>query len=315
LKFKKSFLIVTLGCFLGCCISQHRADKAQSENANHQSSGASTGSLVEQFADTGLLNQLKGEHGIERPFAWWSWEGKKNRRTIIGVGQKGNLKSVEAVETSNGYVTKPSQSGHELSVRVWKSGDLELEKYLPDTEFPFKSFVVATGGCNVHFVLLWQALNRSFEKQSAFLNAINLRILVEQNGIVVSNKLQDLLFQSVDQTLVEDVNKDGKPDFLVIGFNRLRFVNIWTVGGSCSVAPLRFKEGDHLLESARDRDLFLRKNKATGRYDIHVIHREPITKNDRVYFEVTESVYQWDSPESVYKVTQTRSWLESFGGK
>ena len=298
---------------LVCCAWQQRASSVQSENPN-KSGKESTGSLAEQFGDARLLNQLKSEQGIEKPFAWRSRDGEQKGGAVIGIDSKGMLKRLEFVRTDGGYALKPSECIHKQNTPIRNSGDLELEEYLPDTELPFKSFVMPMNKCNVHFIFVWQALNRSFEKRSdeaVFLDAIQLRIIVEKDGVAVSNELHKLFFEDLNQTLAEDVNKDGKPDFLVMGSNRITFVQIWTLEEGCAVKPLLFKEGDRLLESVRDKGLSLSKNKTTGAYDIHVTRYEPITKNDRVYFEVTETVHGWDSTESVYKISKTKTRLES----
>ena len=303
---------ISLCALLICCTVQHRADTAQREGAN-KSSGTSVYSLQAQFGDDQLLEQLKKEQGIERPFAWERWGGRAREKggTVIGIDQQGMLKEVDFLTTDGGYIVKPSEHIHELNVPIQKSGALELEKYLPNTEFPFRSLIVRAGGCNVHFILLWQALNRSFEKRSVFLDTIDLRIIVEKEGIILLNKLERLLFLSLDLALAEDVNKDGKPDFLVVGSNMITFVRIWTVGEDCEVKPLLFKEGDHFLESVRDKGLSVSKNEVSGTYDVHVTHYEPVTKDSRAYIEVTEMVYRWDSVESVYKIAETHRWLKS----
>lgn len=307
-------LVFLLFSLFMCCTLQHKADVAQSGNTN-ASSGTSTDSLAEQFGDNRLLQQLKSEQGIEKPFAWQSWGGRVNDKggTVVGIDQNGMLKIVEFTRTQDGYIVKPAEYQHESNARIRESGDIELTKLLPDTEFPFRSFIVSAGDCNVHFILLWQARNRSLNTRSVFLDAIQLRIIVEKNGKIVSNKLEELLFLSLDKTLVEDVNKDGKRDFLVVGSNMITFVRIWTVGDDCAVKPLLFKEGDHFLESVRDKGLFVAKNKVSGVYDVHVTHYEPITKNRKVYYEVTETVYRWDSIELVYKISETHSRLEYSG--
>ena len=83
------------------------------------------------------------------------------------------------------------------------------------------------------------------------MDSIDLRIIVEREGKILSNRLQTLLFDTLGQTLAEDVNKDGKPDFLVMGSNMINVIRIWTVEG-CVVSPLLFKEADHRLESVAD---------------------------------------------------------------
>lgn len=309
----KSSLGVVLCAFLIGCNVHHKADSAQDENAN-KSSRLGINSLIEQFGNSRLLDQLKTEQEIEKPFAWWSWEGTEKGGTVIGIDQEGRLKRVEFVRTNNGYIVKPSEYVHELNSPIQRSGDLELEKYFSDAEFPFRSFVVSAEHCNVHFILLWQALNRSFEersKNSVYLDAIQLRVMVEKDGMIISNKLEELLFGRLDQTLSQDVNKDGKLDFLVMGSNMSTFVRIWTVAEGCSVKTLLFREGDHLMESVWDKGVSLTKNKISGAYDIHVTHYEPITKNGRPFLDVRETVYRWDPLELVYKATETHERLES----
>ena len=302
----QNLLVLLLFSLLMCCKVQHKADVMQSGNTN-ESRGTSPASLVEQFGDNQFLQQLKSEQGIEKPFAWQSWGGKVNDKggTVVGIDQNGLLKIVEFTRTQDGYIVKPAEYQHESNARIKESGHIELTKLLPDTEFPFKSFIVSAGDCNVHFILLWQARNRSLNTRSVFLDAIQLRIIVEKNGTIVSNKLEELLFLSLDKILVEDVNKDGKRDFLVVGSDMITFVRIWTVGDDCAVKPLLFKEGDHFLESVRDKGLFVAKNKVSGAYDVHVTHYEPITKNKQVYYEVTETVYRWNPTELVYKISET----------
>jgi hypothetical protein len=307
----RNLLAVSLCALLTCCNPRQMANTAHSQNAN-KSESTSANSLVEQFGDEQLWDQLNREQGIEKPFAWERWGGKGREKggTVIGIDQKGTLKEFDFFRTDGGYVVKPSEPIHKLNVPIRGSGDLELTKYLPDTEFPFRAFVVPGDGCNVHFVLVWQALNRSFEKRSLFLDAIHLRVIVEKDGMVVSNGLQELLFETLGQTLAEDVNKDGRPDFLVIGSNMSTSVRIWTVAEGCVVKTLLFREGDHFLESVGDKGLSISKNKKSGAYDVRVTHYEPITKDGRVYFEVTETIYQWDPSESVYKVSGKNSRLK-----
>jgi hypothetical protein len=76
-------------------------------------------------------------------------------------------------------------------------------------------------------------------------------------------------------------------------------------------ARLLFKEGDHLLESVGYKGLSISKNKGSDAYDVRARDYEPITKAGRVYSEVTETTYQWDPFELVYKVSGKKSRLES----
>ena len=305
-------MLLSLCSLLLCCDLQQKAQSAQSENANTPVSPSDL--VTEQFGDNKLLTQLHTEQGIQKPFAWWSSDGGKEKGgTVIGLDRDGRLKRVEFIRTTNGYIVRSSEQEHQLNVPIVKSGDLELSKYIPDTEFPFRSFIVSSGGCNTHFVLVWRALNRSFEsrsKEAVFLDAIDLRLIVEREGAISSNQLIKLLLEGLDKTLAEDVNNDRKPDFLLVGWNMSTSIRIWTVDG-CDIRSLLFKEDDHFLESLADKGLSATKNQATGCYDVSVVHREPITQDDRVFFEVTKTIYRWDRTDAVYKPAETTSKREA----
>jgi len=295
-----------------CCNVRHSAYIAQSENANL--AVIASDAVNKEFGNSELLVQLQSEQGIEKPFAWWSWEGNEKGGTVIGIDHEGKLKVIEFVRTTSGYIFRSHEGKHELNVPIEKSGNLELRNYLSNTEFPFRSFIVSSGGCNAHFILVWHALNRSFgsrSREAVYLDAIDLRIIVEKDGAIIANKLEKLLFQSLDMTLAEDVNKDKQADFLLLGSNMSTAIRIWTLNEVCEVRQLLFKDGDRLLESLADRRLFVTKNQATGCYDVNVVHREPITKGERVFFEVTNTIYRWDRTDAVYKPAETSSKLEA----
>ena len=159
---------------------------------------------------------------------------------------------------------------------------------------------------------MWRALNRSFQsrsKEAVFLDAIDLRLIVEREGAILSNQLVKLLFVGLDKTIVDDVNNDLKPDFLLVGLNMSTSIRIWTVDG-CDIRALVFKEDDHFLESLADKGLSISKNRATGCYDVNVMHREPVTQDGRVFFEVTNTIYRWDRTDAVYKPAETYSKRE-----
>ena len=305
------YLLITLLCGLFFCCRSSHISITQNENSN-ESSKKSIGSLESQFADKELLEQLRNQQGIARPFAWQPWGGRESAKggSVIGIDQMGRLKIVDFSRTTDGYTVKPAEYEHKLRDPIEVSGNIELKKLLPDTEFPFQSFIVKANRCNVHFILVWESLNRSLEKRTVFLDAINIRMIVETEGTIASNTRENLLFLSLDQALTDDVNQDGKMDLLLMGSNMSTIIRIWTVEEACSIKPLQFKEGNKLLDSLADKGLKIIKSK-NGAYDVVETHYEPIMQNGRHLLEVTESTYQWDRSELVYRRIKTNRRIET----
>lgn len=295
----------------GCSVS-HGASAAQgtqSVAAGGESSGHTPSAEVE---DQYLLSRIEKEQGILKPFAWESWDKKQTGGTVIGIDREGKLKRVVFTRKDGDFVIEATSYIHPMNAPIATSGDLDLEPYLSDKEFPFKSAIISKGDCVVHFVLFWQALIRSFKYPHGFMEDIGLKIIVEQNGKVVSTDSKDLIYDILDDVLVEDVNKDGNEDLLVTGAKRVPFMYIWTVGQDCTVKPLLFKDDTVLVESVGGEDMFLRVNKATGMREVHIKTFDYVSNKDDpngLYQEITEKVYGWDPAETVYKVVKTTSKL------
>jgi hypothetical protein len=264
---------------------------------------------VEDSLDPTLLDLLRHQEQIVRPFAWG---GTKEKSIIVGVDAEDRLKVISFTKTADGYVIHQSEpfplpENHDTLIRM--SDSLALQDYVTDREFPFKSDIIALENCQVHFVLVQRA-NERFLAGTSPLTGIDMRVIAEKDNKVFSNELAGLLFFGLRKTLIKDINNDEKLDYVFIGEDTYQHIYLWTVDHDCAVKPLYFEEDGDLMQSVPGRDVFLRRDKSGRGYTIHTRLFVPIIENGKDYWQVTERVYRWDRRESVYKMVEKLSWLK-----
>lgn len=296
-----------------CLVINSSCYTAGSNSVEDQSSQYSIGQSQKEKADQAIDPRLQTalqQSGIVRPFAWGTWLRSKDRGAIVGIDQEGKLKTINFAMASDGrYSIAPSEAPHQLNEAIQTSGSLRLTELLPDSEFPFRSNIIRVGDCQVHFVLVWRALNRSFD-HAYVLDAIDLRIIVEKNSEVISNKNEEMTFFGVAQAFTDDINKDGRPDFIFLANDNYAHIYLWSVEKECNVTQLSFSEDGKLMRSVPGREILLKRDSSNGGYAIHARLMVPITKKEKDYWQVTESIYKWDLNEKVYNMVERFDRLE-----
>jgi hypothetical protein len=305
---KKYFALVALA-LLSCCSFQQSARTSQQDGSANSRQQQAKGTPAEQFGRQELLMRLKSELGIEQPFAWGVFSAIKKGIQVVGIGQDGRLKKAYCFEAGDGYELKTGE--HKFNEPVKKSGDLELSEYITDAEFPFDAKIITAGDCKVHFISLWQATSRSFTEPYLALDVVSVRMIVEKDHQVISSRIEEGYDIALVQASLEDVNGDGKTDFLLITNTMQKTAIIWSVGPGCDVKRLPFKhENSKTTDLMGGKDVFLTRDGPHGAYRIHGINSEPVSKNGKTYFEETESIFTWDSDESVFKLEKTSRRLK-----
>ncbi len=297
IRKKQGYVVLLVCLLLNSCPLPPNASLVQNRNVQQPVEKAQN-EWVEEAPDLDLLESLVRDEQIIRPFAWGSWDDNKKQGEIVGIDREGRLKSVLFAKTDVGYSLTAAR---ELNKPISSSGRLNLREYLTDREFPFKSDIVEDGSCRVHFVLVRRALNRSFRK-TLVLQTIDLRIIVERHSQVVSSEVQGFrMVVGLRQAFIKDINGDGAHDYVFVDEDNYKHIRVWSVQPDCTVKPIRFKEDHDLSTSVPGRELFLQQDRSGSGYSVHTRMFDPIIKNGRDYWEVTETVYTWDKEEAVYK--------------
>lgn len=301
---KKPCYVTLLACvLLNSCSLVHRASTAQ--NRNVQSSVEQSKDVeLEEPLDPALVSLLQ-EQQIKKPFAWGLWSKTQETGGVIGINNNGELQRINFTRAPDGkYAITPSEAPHELSQCIETSGSLDIRHLVPDSEFPFKSNVLTSGDCNIHFILVWRALNRSLH-ETQLLDAIDVRIIVERNSQVISNESEKKAFFGVAAAYLKDINNDQRQEYVFIGDDNSKHLYVWTADTDCTVTSILF-ESEVEKEKTTDKsvsgkELFLGLDKRRRTYDIHTRSSEPYIKNGVFYWSVTESVYVWQKRERLYK--------------
>ncbi|MEK6302573.1 MAG: hypothetical protein AABO41_17820 [Acidobacteriota bacterium] len=257
---------------------------------------------------------LEREQQIVKPFAWGAFGGIDEKYQVVGIDKDGRLKAVILAKGASGYqVVRSGPHAERQDVLIDHSGSLRLADLQPDEEFPFRSDVLTLEDCEVHFVLSWRALNRSFRKRS-FLTGIDVRIIVKKDSKIVSNERAGFSFFGFREPLKKDINRDGKMDYVFVGQDNSNSICIWTLEPDCTVKPILFEfkeEGTPIRERCvSGRELFLKPDKQSGSEDVHIRWSESYVENGRPYWRIAEDVYKWDSRDGVYRKAGVSSWLK-----
>ena len=298
--------IITLGvclCFVSCfdsrSVSSTREDKRPAVAENQQINE------VRESLDPDLMRLLKKGARLIQPFAWGSRNGVGS---VVGIDEEGKLVRVTFANEGGNYVVKevaPYSVKEGENRLLERSGSLELKTYLTDREFPFKSDIVSFGDCKIHFVLVHEALSRSFNGTYLSLTDVRLREITERQSQEISTFQEGPLSLTAEQTLVADINGDGNQDYVFIGSDMAMSIRIWTVFPDCTVKRIYFREGGHLAESEENKEVLLQLDQATGIYTVHSKDYLVARRNRQEFWKVTEMVYEWDAKESVYKKVKT----------
>lgn len=254
-----------------------------------------------------LITLLKQEAGILRPFAWREIRISEPIIEVVGIDEEERLINAIVIREGNQYRLKhhgvyPLQETDNKYVE--KSGLLQLRDYVPDTEFPFRSEILSSGDCQVHFILVQQALTRSFNTHES-LTEVSVRIIIQKGTEVISNTLEGPLFLGVNKTLIRDINGDGKLDYLLIGSYKIQSMYLWTVENDCTVMHIRFGDKNDIQDYLEDNELFLKPD-SRGRCAIYSKNYEVLTKG----WKVTESKYEWDGQARIYRKIKESRKLE-----
>jgi len=312
MKAKRNAAI--LACLLAnSCAVSHGARIAWSENTNRsvkQLQQDRRDGQTEEPLDPTLLSLLQQEQGILKPFAWGTWDEDGAKGKMIGIDQQGRLKNTDFAKTTDGYTVNKSELQHEMNEPLKSSGRLNLEDYVTDREFPFRTDIITIGDCHAHFVLVWNALNRSLRKTS-LLDRLGVRIIVERDSQVISNEVDGIAYFGLHEAFVRDINGDGRQDFVVMGNDNYVNIHIWTLEPECIVKKIPFKEDDEVTSSVPGREVVLKPNKPGRGYAIHTRLSVPTVENGKDYWQVTERVYKWEDQESAYRMVKKFNWLKS----
>lgn len=268
---------------------------------------------VQQTADdldeplaAALLQILQEEYRIHKPFAWAASAPRRGR--VFGIDTEGQLREFTFAETSNGYSVTAVDALGRWNKLVAKSGELLLRDYVSSLEFPFRSETISTQRCRAHFVLIWRAVNRSLRKTYEIIT-LDLRVIVEKDGMVVSNKLEGfVMVPGLRDAFAVDVNGDHSNDFVLIDRGNYDHVRIWEVGDDCTVKSIRFKENGDISVSLPGREVFLRRDASGPGFTVHAVMPDfGFDNQGNRRFRMTESVFRWDKEEGLYKLSKTRS--------
>lgn len=255
----------------------------------------------EELLEPELLDLLRREEHIVRPFAWG---GPREKGLVAGIDQQGKLKTVRFRKTKQGYaVDRIEEEPNKEVRRVEESGSLFLGDLLSEREFPFRSDIVIVGRCRVHFVLVLRAVERSLVRDLYRLTEVNLRIITETDSGIVSSGPERFGFFSLQEASTIDLNSDGRCDYLVIGQDNYKHLYAWTVTDNCAAESMLFEIGDKTqsLSSISARDLFVRTNQDGRALTVHTVESELMRKKENDFWQITETVYKWDKQKSVFK--------------
>ncbi len=252
-----------------------------------------------------VLN-LIAQREMVKLFAWGL--DKNAGIKIAGLTEKNLLKVGYFKKTSDGYsadekaIDYLKEEGH--NSLLTKSGALNLNDITTDREAPFKSNIISTGSCQVHFILVWQAVARSLDSSNLVIGPViepGLRIVVTKDSEVISNTLIDEMNLSISGVFTRDMTGDGKKEYVLKDDESYEHIQIWRVGDDCTVKKIEFRDKDGQPDDIAARGLWLTRNRANGGYEIHAVYPEAITIKGKLYFEETVSTYRWDKRQTVYQ--------------
>ena len=308
---KQWYVVLSVCLLINSC--RFPTSTAQNPNLSGHSGAEQSGEVqVEEPLDPVLLRLLQQEQQIARPFAWG---GPSEAGIIIGIDERKKLKTVYFGKTDAGYVIRKSEPFRILeneSLRIDKSGSVDLQSALTDREFALKADIISMEQCQVHFVVVERALVRSLRNTVSPLTVIDVRIILARNSEVVSSENVGLSFFGVREALVTDINGDGNPDYVFIGEDNSKFIYVWTVEPNCGIKPMLFEFEDRPVteSSVSGREVFLRPDRSTGGYTIHTRSYEPHIELGTFYWRITESVYKWEKQRSLFKRLKQSTRLE-----
>ncbi len=310
MDMKNKMHIVILMGFVLCACSLRQSGAKYQDSTRDTSSIFSQESKADEPLDPEFLDLLKREEHILTPFAWSSLKGSKPVKEVIGIDEDKHLRRILYTSEGERYNIIESSlypQGHNEYTLIETSGTLNLQDYVSNWEFPFRSNVLESEGCRVHFIQVLQALKRSLSEEYPPLTTIGLRVIIEKLGSgVISNNLEGSLSLGVKETFVKDINRDKKQDYIMIFSDMSDEIYIWTLDG-CTVKHINFKEDDNILTSVGAREVFLQLD-TDGTYTIHTREYEPITKHKRFYWEITEDIYRWNKKEFVFNRVDSFTW-------
>lgn len=314
LKRPLLFTLALICILLGTCSSISCRREYDSRNRT-QSVGQHEAEAQEQSGQTldpELIAFLNNQTNPVKPFAW----GLGINKDIIlsGIDQQQKLKILVLKKADNSYVIDsitPRSSRVSHNQVITTSGRLNLSDFLPDDELAFKSDIISTGNCQTHFVLVWQALSRTLrDTPRSPLPEVGVRVIVMKGMTLVANKSLGLRFPDVRRTIAGDINADGKKEYVLLDADNYSHIFIWAVQPDCRLKEIEFKDENDEPDDPAVRQLWIKREPRTSRYEVHAIGYEPITKREKVYWEKTISIYRWDRKEAVYRKVKSITKLE-----
>lgn len=308
-------LLVTISVWGGKWSHASSVSKRAAEKAIRTSSSPGV-RPAEEPLPTKLSDLLKGEVGMVRPMAWARPYSPADSLSIAGVTGDDKLVVVRATWIGDSYslgapqpVYLMDESGQYPMIR--ESGDLKLDAYLTERDFPFKSDIVKQDKCIVHFLLDWQATNRSLEANPSPLGLINLRVIVETNGSVLRNYVQEFGALGVNVVFTEDLTGLGQSDYGIIDVEgNSRAIRIWSILDDCSVKPLDFIEDGQRDDETPGRAIFVNREGGSAGATIHRQMSEPVVNKPGVSWRVTDDQFRWDRKADAFVVTRTTHFLQ-----
>lgn len=313
------FLFLAIAAVIYISLDSKAPSAKQEPEFKIQKAAAATTSDRGGSLPQALTVFLRENCEIVEPFAWGIVQD--GLLQILGSDNKGRLLMTNIKAEGANYVATPVNTalvpvaGQGLPggcIKIKDSQGLDLSTVTSDRDFPFKSSVVQVGQCRTHFILEWRALNRTLTPAAPpNIATIDLRILVEESGLVKSNALREIGAMGFGRDSLRDVNGDGQPDYVLItSEGNADHLRIFSIASDCSANPLDFMEDDSKGEEEPSTGGILINDLGSGKgASIHIRMKEPSGTPENIRWRITDTEFRWDAIKNAFIVKSVRSWM------